>query len=438
MGAGSIRRRGAWLLGIAAVVMAGCGGGSGNSGNGTAGKPDSYGGTPGGLVTALTAFMAGDGQSLLPDRKGGQYFTPIKPATDEMIARLKAPAGFKVDAWAKGLGNPRMMAVGPDGAIYVTRPATGEVIALRDADGNGTADKPQTVVRLPGVHGIYIHEGTKMYLATVGEAFVCDIEAGKVGKPHKIVEKMPTASGHHNRTLAIGPDGRLYITVGSTCNCCWEKNPENATMLVAAADGSDRRVFARGLRNTIGFGWHPQTRQLWGMDHGIDWLGADEPPEELNHIEEGKHYGWPFVYGDRKTIPIERHEAVGSLKEFAGTTQPPALALQAHSSPLAMVFYTGGQLGDEYRNDAFLALHGSWNRASPVGYKVVRIRFKDGKPAGYEDFLSGFLVTDGDRPYTFGRPAGLAVMKDGSLLVGDDENGVIYRISRRPNDPSVP
>jgi len=373
-------------------------------------------------------MLVGDGQSLLPRRQGGQYFTPIRPATPERIATLKAPEGFAISVWARDLGRPRIMACGPDGTIYVTCPATGEVLALRDADGDGAAEPPKTVVRLADVHGISIHEGKRMYLATVGEAFVCDLDGGTVGPPRRIVTGMPTARGHHNRTLAIGPDGRLYLTVGSTCNCCWEKNPENATLLVAEADGSNRRIFARGLRNTIGFGWHPQTSTLWGMDHGIDWLGPDTPPEELNRIEEGKHYGWPFVYGDRQPIPLERHQAVGSLKDFAKTTTPPVLGYQVHSSPIAMIFYTQDHFPAEYSHDAFVAFHGSWNRKPPTGYKVVRIRFKQGRPTGFEDFLTGFLVSDVERPFAFGRPAGLAVMADGSLLVGDDTNGLLYRV----------
>lgn len=227
----------------------------------------------------------------------------------------------------------------------------------------------------------------------------------------------------------IGPDGMLYVTVGSTCNCCVEKNPENATILRARPDGSDRKVFARGLRNTIGFGWHPQTRQLWGMDHGSDWLGDDAPPEELNRLEAGADYGWPFVWGNRQVIPgLESHPKVGRLKDYAARATPPVVGYQAHSAPIQMVFYTGGQFPVEYRNDAFVAMHGSWNRKPSVGYEVVRVRFdKEGKPVGFQKFLTGFLVEDG-RAF-FGRPAGLAVTKDGALLVGDDINGVIYRVS---------
>ncbi|MFP4053029.1 MAG: PQQ-dependent sugar dehydrogenase [Phycisphaerae bacterium] len=376
-------------------------------------------------------FLAGSGESLLPKREGGRYFTPVHKPTDQLVAKLKLPEGFKVGIWARGLGRPRMMALGADGTVYITRPSQDDVIALRDADGDGSADgRGRTVVELEDVHGIYIHEGSKAYLATVGEVFTCDIASdGTWSEPRRIVTGMPTARGHHNRTLAIGPDGKLYITVGSTCNCCWEKNLENATMLVADADGRDREVFARGLRNTIGFGWHPETGELWGMDHGIDWLGPDTPPEELNQIRKGHHYGWPWVYGDRNTIGIEKHKAIGSLKEFAEKTTPPVIGYQAHSSPIQMAFYTADQFPSEYRNDAFVAFHGSWNRNQPVGYEVVRVRFDDkGRPQQFEPFLTGFLQKGAIKPFTFGRPAGLVVDADGSLLVGDDATGVVYRV----------
>ncbi len=376
-------------------------------------------------------FLAGSGESLLPEREGGRYFTPVREPDAERMAKLKLPEGFRIAIWARGLGRPRMMATGADGTVYITRPRSNDVIALRDADDDGQADDdPTTICELDDVHGIYIHQGTTVYLATVGEVFTCRIRGdGSWTKPQRIITGMPTASGHHNRTLAIGPDGKLYITVGSTCNCCWEENLENATMLVADPNGANREIFARGLRNTIGFGWHPKTRQLWGMDHGIDWLGADTPPEELNLIQRGHHYGWPWAYGNRKTIGIEEHEAIGSLKEFAAYTTPPVLGYQAHASPLQMVFYTAEAFPEEYRNDAFVAFHGSWNRSNPVGYEVVRIRFDDaGRPQAFEPFVTGFLQDRPEGATTFGRPCGLTVTRDGELLIGDDATGAIYRV----------
>lgn len=200
-------------------------------------------------------------------------------------------------------------------------------------------------------------------------------------------------------------------------------------------DGSERKVFAGGLRNTIGFGWHPKTGELWGMDHGIDDLGDDKPPEELNRIEEGANYGWPFLWGDNQPNPVRDPANVGkgSMAEWQKKCKPPVLTYTAHAAPLGMVFYPAGvsqphAFPKEYTDDAFVAFHGSWNRKPPRGYEVCRVRFNDkGQPTKFEPFLTGFLQDDGTK--MIGRPCGLAVANDGSLLVGDDLNGVIYRVS---------
>jgi glucose/arabinose dehydrogenase len=201
-------------------------------------------------------------------------------------------------------------------------------------------------------------------------------------------------------------------------------------MLRVRPDGSQRAIYARGLRNTIGFAWHPQTRELWGMDNGSDWRGDDIPPEELNRIVEGGNYGWPFCYGDRVVDRYLNPEPKGMTREqYCARTLPPALIYEAHSAPLNLVFYTAGQFPAEYRNDAFVTMRGSWNRLPPVGYKIVRIRFQNGRPERFEDFLTGFLFDEGQS--FFGRPAGMAIARDGSLLFSDDTNGVIYRIAYR-------
>ena len=243
-----------------------------------------------------------------------------------------------------------------------------------------------------------------------------------------LINNLPDGGQHPNRTIAFGPDGMLYITVGSTCNACDEPNDEHATILRSQPDGSNRTIYAEGLRNTIGFGWHPQTRELWGMDHGSDWRGNDQPPEELNRIQQGEHFGWPFCWGDRRPDVYLSAEPKGTTKEeFCAKTQPPVLTYTAHSAPLGMVFYTGSQFPQEYRGDAFVTMRGSWNRNPPVGYKVVRVRYQNGKPVAIEDFITGFL--NEKRTAQFGRPVGIAVAPDGSLLFTDDTNGVIYRMS---------
>ncbi len=349
--------------------------------------------------------------------------------TDELIAGLAVPDGFEINVFAENAGNVRIMAQGEDGTVYVTRRDENDVQALVDSDGDGVSDEMRSVAEnLPFVNGITIHEGM-VYLATDTEVYRAPIEEnGNFGPLEVLIADLPDAGQHPNRTLAVGPDGMLYITVGSTCNNCQDSNPENATILRANLDGSEREIFANGLRNTIGFGWHPETGVLYGMDHGSDHRGNDTPPEELNRIEQGNDYGWPFCYADRRVDNHASQTPTGATgAEVCALTEPSVLTYQAHSAPIGWVYYTAEQFPSEYQNDAFIAMRGSWNRAPAVGYKVVRLRFENGEPVGYEDFLTGFLLDDGLTH--FGRPAGLLVLQDGSLLLAEDTNGVIYRVS---------
>lgn len=341
------------------------------------------------------------------------------------------PDGFEVSVVATNLGNPRKIVVAPNGTIYVTRREQKDVLALRDTTGDGRANQRRTVAsNLDFVNGITIHEN-RLYFVTDTQLYSADLRPdGTEGQPQLLIDDIPDAGQHPNRTLAFGPDGMLYLSVGSTCNACNEPNEEHATLLRVQPDGSNRSIYARGLRNTIGFAWHPVTGELWGMDHGSDWRGDDQPPEELNQIQQGKHYGWPFCWGDRQPdvyLPADPENA--SKEEFCATTESPTLTYQAHSAPLAFLFYNGSQFPAEYQGDAIITMRGSWNRKAPVGYKLVRVRFQNGRPVQFEDFITGFLSED--RQAQFGRPVGLTTAPDGSVLFTDDTNGVLYRISYR-------
>ncbi|MDZ4875761.1 MAG: hypothetical protein CLLPBCKN_005181 [Chroococcidiopsis cubana SAG 39.79] len=368
------------------------------------------------------------------ERMEGYLATPQQLKFDEsLLKQLNLPAGFKINVFAKDLGNPRNLAIAPDGTIYVTRREEGDILALRDSNKDGRADTQQTVASgFPYANGITIRQN-RLYFVTDRELYVADLRpGGKISKPQQLIGDLPDGGQHPNRTLAFGPDGALYVSVGSSCNACDESNEEHATMLRVQPDGSKRTIFARGLRNTIPFGWHPQTGEFWGLDHGTDWRGNDQPPEELNLIQAGQHYGWPFCWGDRQPDVYLSADPEGTTKkEFCAKTEPPVLTYTAHSAPLAMVFYTASQFPAEYRNDAFVTMRGSWNRNPPVGYKVVRLRYENGKPVAFEDFITGFL---NDKKSTqFGRPVGIATAPDGSLLFTDDTNGVIYRVSYTGN-----
>lgn len=380
------------------------------------------------LAGAVTALAQEKKVPQAVELTSSAYRSERRELRDEHLKLLKAPAGFEVSVFATGLGRPRMMASAEDGTVYVTRRGSNDVIALKDKDGDGKSDETKVVAKdLEHVHGIALR-GDQVFLAVPAKILLAERSPdGGLSAPKAIADGLPNGGQHSSRTLGIGPDNMLYINVGSTCNNCNEANKENATLQRMALDGKSRATFAKGLRNTLGFGWHPQTGEMWGMDHGTDFLGNDVPPEELNRLIEGKDYGWPRCYGNQKPDPTRDQPEGMSKEEFCAKTEPPVLTYQAHSAPIGMVFYTGAQFPADYQNDAFVAMHGSWNRNPPTGFKVVRVKFDSGKPVRFEDFLSGFMIEDGVAH--FGRPAGLIIAKDGALLISDDSNGVIYRVA---------
>lgn len=396
-------------------------------------------------LSASAQLPPGDG----PVTVTGTVLEPSAVRFDEsLLPRLKAPAGFTVSVFAKDLGNARWMQVAPNGDVYLSRRDQGDVMLLRDTNRDGTADERRIVAQnIESVHGLALRDN-RLYMASNKKVLVADVQRdGTLGTPKVIVDDLPDAGQHPNRTLAFGPDGWLYLSIGSDCNNCKPSNPETATMLRLRLDGSGREVVARGLRNTIGFGWHPTTGVLYGFDHGSDFRGDDIPPEEINAILPNKHYGWPWCYADRQVDRFQWQDPQNSTKaDFCPTTEAPQLTYTAHAAPLGWAFYTAQQFPAEYRNSAFVAMRGSWNRGQPSGFRVVQVWFgADGRPAGIDDFVTGWLMdvppqaqpgpkpaadeaAKARRPAQFGRLAGVAVAADGSLLVAEDQNGVIYRV----------
>ncbi len=363
---------------------------------------------------------------------------PTAP-TNEQLQNLQLPAGFHLQRFAEGLDQPRMIATTPDGAVYVTQRRPGSIVMLRDTDRDGVADVTKTVLRLKDVHGIAI-DGEKIYLVDVKHIYTARrTPDGGIGELKTLVADLPDGGQHPNRTLALGRDGMLYVSVGSTCNACAETSPESATMLRVDPNSGQREIFARGLRNTIGFGWHPRSGRMYGMDHGIDWLGDDAQQEELNELIAGAEYGWPYVYDDGQLNPQDEPQHL-TQSEWAARSRAPLAGYTAHAAPMQMAFYDGAMFPQDYRGDAFVAMHGSWNRRSPSGYEVVRIHFNEqGAPERFETFLGGFLQGEAKgAPQMLGRPTGVAVAADGALLVGDDTNNVIYRIAHGGAAPKLP
>ncbi|SFV27951.1 Raf kinase inhibitor-like protein, YbhB/YbcL family [Devosia crocina] len=396
------------------------------------------------LRTALAALaVLGVAPALAQQGDGTDIAYPVsvfKPnkllPTSDKLAQISAPEGFTVEPFAAGLGNVRILAVADDGTIYASRREEGDVIMLRDADGDGKADKaPVVVATRPQTHGIAIHEG-RLYIATVKEIFVGDIlDDGTIGELEMIVGDLPDAGQHPNRVLEFGPDGMIYYSSGSTCNACNESNAENAAMLRMTPDGASRTIFASGLRNTIGYDWHPETGELWGLDHGIDFLGDDVQPEELNRLEQGKQYGWPHVHGEGDFNPQSTPVGGITKQQWRDQSEPMVIGYTAHAAPMQFRFYTGSGFPAEYQGDAFATMRGSWNRNPASGYEIVHIAFENGEPTAIEPFVTGFLTDDGTTHIA--RPVGLAVAADGALLMADDANGVIYRIAYDGEDTAA-
>jgi Raf kinase inhibitor-like YbhB/YbcL family protein len=350
-------------------------------------------------------------------------FKPAELPPD--LSRLHEPEGFRIQRFATNAGNARVLAIGPDGSVYVTRRDEADVLMFRVGADGLASGAPKRVAGRAGIHGITFVNRT-VYLATVHEVFKAEVQAdGSFGPLEMIIHDLPDAGQHNTRMIQVGPDGMLYIAIGSTCNECAEPNPENATILRATPDGKSRSVFASGLRDTIGFGWHPQTGELWGMDHGIDALGDDQQPEELNHLERGKRYGWPYFFGANQANPHQDPPGGLDKAELAKVSVPMVLGYTAHAAPMQMAFCNGCQFPQEYQGDAFISFRGSWNRKPASGYEVARIHFEKGTPVSIKPFVSGFLTANGES----GRPVGAAIARDGSLLFTDDRNGVIYRVS---------
>lgn len=371
------------------------------------------------MLVASHAAAAPEGPYRTSAASGSLTRPGKEPFADDKLRQLQVPAGFKLTVFAKDVKGARMMVQAPDSTIYVSQPSEGTISVVKD----GVATP--FITGLKKVHGLAIAKDGALYAVALKEIYRIDL---KTKAKKVVVADLPDVGQHENRSIGISPDNKLYVSIASNCNACVDPNEAMATMQVMELDGSKRKTFAKGLRDTIGFDWHPTTRELWGMDHGVDWRGDALPPEELNQLVENGNYGWPYCYLDKQPDPNLIDDPEGATKEqYCAKTVAPVATIPAHSAPIGFRFYTGTAFPQRYRNGAFVALHGSWNRKTPVGYDVQFIPFKDGKAGKPEPFASGWLAAS--KKATFGRPAGLLVLADGSLLVSDDMNGVIYRIA---------
>jgi glucose/arabinose dehydrogenase len=319
------------------------------------------------------------------------------------------------------------MALGPDGGVYASRPGSGEVVRLVDADRNGIAESQTVAVSgLNRPHGLAFHGGF-LYIANTDAVVRVKIADGKAASAPERVASYSGGGGHWSRSLAFGADSALYVAIGSTCNMCIEGTPDRAAVMRYDANGGGGRVYSSGLRNAVGIAMHPVTKEIWVTQNERDNIEPDHedlPPEEINILQDGGDFGWPFCYGNRVPSPDRQFNDPARCAR----TIAPALEMQAHSAPLGIAFLDRATMFPaDWRGDAIVAFHGSWNRTVPTGAKLVRVRIRDGKPVSYEDFITGWQGPNGRR---WGRPVDVLVYHDGSLLVSDDAAGAIYRVTR--------
>ena len=338
------------------------------------------------------------------------------------LAQLKLPPGFRIDAFADDVPNARELALGANGTVFVGSRSAGNVYALIDADRNGRAER--VVVIASGLEqptGVAFHDGDLYIGATSRILRLRAIEShlDDPPKPEVVTDSLPSDTTHGWKFIAFGPDGRLYVPIGAPCNIC-DRDNGYAKIVSMHPDGSDRQDVAYGIRNTVGFDWHPQTRQLWFTDNGRDMLGDDLPSDELDRVSRrGEHFGYPHCHeGD--TLDPEFGKGK-SCKDYT----PPVLKLGAHVASIGMRFYTGKMFPAKYRDAVIIAQHGSWNRSTKSGYRVMSVQLDGDRVLDYAPLIDGFERNDS----VSGRPADVLVMPDGALLVADDLAGAVYRVT---------
>ncbi len=354
---------------------------------------------------------------------------PIKVSSSEYegglnIKGFKMPDGFKIDVYTDSLENARAMCLSPNGTLFVGTRSKGNVYAVVDTNKDGRGDKKYTLLTEGNMpNGVAFKDGD-LYVAEVNRILrFKDIENNldNPGEPEIVYDQYPTETHHGWKYIAFGPDGRLYVPVGAPCNICESEEDIFASITSMNADGTDMRIEHSGIRNTVGFDWHPTTGELWFTDNGRDWMGDEEPECEVNNATaEKQHFGYPYCHQGDKLDP---EFGVGkSCSDYV----PPVLKMGPHTAPLGLEFYTMANFPLEYQNDAFVARHGSWNRKEKIGYDIVRVHQKEDGSYERLPFITGWLSDD--KTEVWGRPVDMELMPDGSMLISDDYADAIYRV----------
>ncbi len=349
--------------------------------------------------------------------------SPARSRDGLHLGEIRLPPGFAISLFADNVEGARSMCLGEKGTLFVSTREPGKVYALVDHNRDNRVDEVVTIAAgLNMPNGVAFREGA-LYVAEVSRVLRFDGIEGRLKNPPAPVvvrDDFPTDQHHGWKFIRFGPDGMLYIPIGAPCNICERGDERYASIMRMRPDGAGIEVFARGVRNTVGFDWHPATRELWFTDNGRDWMGDDLPPDELNRAPaKGLHFGFPYCHGG--SIPDPDYGSKRSCQEFV----PPVINLGPHVASLGMRFYTGSMFPAPYRNQIFIAEHGSWNRTTPVGYRITLVRLEGNRAVSYEVFADGWMKEG----KAWGRPVDVLVMPDGALLVSDDRAGAIYRIS---------
>ncbi|MDA0789309.1 MAG: PQQ-dependent sugar dehydrogenase [Proteobacteria bacterium] len=384
----------------------------------------------GGLAILIAGFL------VLVRLYVGAVNTPIGDyefSSTALENQIQLPEGFTLGVYGAQIPNARMLRFSRAGDLLVANPNLGQILILaRDADGDGRADGTSVLIAgLNGPNGLDFFE-EYLYIAetdAIGRV-PFDHERGELaGDYERLVTGLPGGGNHWKKTLRFGPDGLMYVTFGSSCNVCIESDERRATMLTYQPDGTDERIFARGLRNSAGFDWSPDDGHLYATDNGRDMLGDDYPPCELNKVVQGAHYGWPFANGNKDADPDlgEDHP------ELVQNSEAPVHGFRPHNAPLGMEFVRGDGFPEQYRGAAIVALHGSWNRSDKDGYKVVSLHWDSQGNVQERDFVTGFLNND----EVIGRPAEVTQGPDGAFYISDDYAGVVYRVAYGEAQPSL-
>ena len=352
----------------------------------------------------------------------GRSVGPPPPPEDPRLTQIELPEGFHIRVYAKGVPGARSLSLSPDGTLFVGTRSSGRVYAVRDEDGDHKAER--IIILASGLNrpnGVAFKDGD-LYVAEVSRILrYRDIEAhlDNPPQPEIVNDAFPTDRAHGWKFIRFGPDGLLYVPVGAPCNICASPDPYASIGRLDPSTG-DFEVVSRGVRNSVGFDWHPETGEMWFTENGRDWMGDDLPPDELNRVAaDGQHFGYPYCHGTDIADP-----AFGAQRG-CGEFVPPVQELGPHVAALGMRFYTGNMFPAEYRNQIFIAEHGSWNRTRKIGYRLTLVRLAADGAVSYEPFAEGWLQGESN----WGRPVDVLVMSDGSLLVSDDQAGLIYRIS---------